>query len=220
MLPIFFSICGIYGKIGILWKKRWTSKVIFFWNYRLEKAELVKCPKKPIDRTLRNNQHVKVSETLLKSARQYFCHIFWSLWKKNRPKISVLVVSKILRLFVNILTPDDQHSLSVKGSVYRDQFRCYYLQIKKYFLNFFLHFQKLHKNLNILKKKMSLTVICFWNYRLQNAGLLKCIKSPVSDHLRTFTMLECPKDCSNICGTLFVIFFDHSEKKSAGKTLF
>ena len=32
-------------------------------------------------------------------------------------KTSVLVVSEILRLFVNILTPDDKYSLSVKASV-------------------------------------------------------------------------------------------------------
>ena len=74
-------------------------------------------PKKIPVRNLMDSQHVKVSERLLKSARQYFCHIFWSLWKKISSKNSVLVVSEILRLFVNILTPDDKYSLSVKASV-------------------------------------------------------------------------------------------------------
>ena len=73
--------------------------------------------KKSCVRTLMDSQHVKGSETLLKSARQYFCHIFWSLWKEISSKNSVLVVSEILRLFVNILTPDDKYSLSVKASV-------------------------------------------------------------------------------------------------------
>ena len=68
-------------------------------------------------RTLINSQHVKGSETLLKSARQYFCHIFWSLWKEISSKNSVLVVSTILTLFVNILTTDDKYSLFVKASV-------------------------------------------------------------------------------------------------------
>ena len=36
-------------------------------------------PKSPRVRTLMENQHVKVSERLLKSARQYFCHSFLSL---------------------------------------------------------------------------------------------------------------------------------------------
>ena len=73
--------------------------------------------KKPRVRTLMDSQHVNVSERLLKSARQYFSHTFWSLWKKISSKNSVLVVSEVLRLFVNILTPDEKSSLSVKASV-------------------------------------------------------------------------------------------------------
>ena len=74
-------------------------------------------PQKPRVRTLIDSQHVKGSEKLLKSARQYFCHIFLSLWKEISSKNSVLVDSEILRLFVNILTPDEKYSLSVKPSV-------------------------------------------------------------------------------------------------------
>ena len=74
-------------------------------------------PQKPRVRTLIDSQHVKGSEKLLKSARQYFCHIFLSLWKEISSKNSVLVDSEILRLFVNILTPDEKYSLSVKASV-------------------------------------------------------------------------------------------------------
>ena len=74
-------------------------------------------PKKPRVGTLMKDQHVKESERLLKSARQYFCHIFWSLWKIINSKIYVLVVSEILELFVNILTPDGKYSLSVKAGV-------------------------------------------------------------------------------------------------------
>ena len=74
-------------------------------------------PKKIPVRNLMESQHVKVSERLFKSARQYFCHIFWSLWEEISSKNSVLVVSETLSLFVNILTPDDKYSLSVKASV-------------------------------------------------------------------------------------------------------
>ena len=63
------------------------------------------------------SQLVKMPERLLKSARQYFSHIFWSLWSEITWKNSVLVVCEILRLFDNILTPEDQYSLSVKASV-------------------------------------------------------------------------------------------------------
>ena len=73
--------------------------------------------KKPRVRKLIDSQHVKASETLLKSARQYICHFFWSLWKKISPKNSFLAVFEILGLFVNIVTRDDKYSLSVKASV-------------------------------------------------------------------------------------------------------
>ena len=73
--------------------------------------------KKPRVRTVMDSQHVQVSETLLKSARQYFCHIFWSLGKKISSKNSVLVLSVTLRLFVKWLTRDDKYPLSVKASV-------------------------------------------------------------------------------------------------------
>ena len=68
--------------------------------------------KKPHVRTLTETQHVKGPGTLFKSVRQYFCHIFRSIWKKICLKNFVLVVYEILRLFVNILTPDDKYSLS------------------------------------------------------------------------------------------------------------
>ena len=73
-------------------------------------------PKTPRIRTLMDSQHVKEPETLFKTEWQYFSQIFWSLWKKISSKNSVLVVSSILTLFVNILTPDDKCSLSVKAS--------------------------------------------------------------------------------------------------------
>ena len=74
-------------------------------------------PKTARVRTFMESQHVKGSKRLLKSARQYFCDILWSIWNEISSKRSVLVVSEILRLFVNILTPNDKYSLSVKASV-------------------------------------------------------------------------------------------------------
>ena len=65
--------------------------------------------KKPRVKTLMDSQYVKPSERLLKSARQHFCHIFWSFWNEISSNNSILVVSKSLRLFFNILTPDDKY---------------------------------------------------------------------------------------------------------------
>ena len=113
-------------------------------------------PKKPRVRTLMDSEDVKGSGTLHKSAQQYFCLIFWEVWKKIGSKKPVLVVYEILRLCVNILTPNERRSLSVKVTVYSKQFEWNYLQIKKYFLIFFLHFRNLHKILNTFKEKMIL----------------------------------------------------------------
>ena len=137
-------------------------------------------PKKPHVRTLKAGQHVKGFKTLLQSACQYFSGIFWAIWKKISSKNFVLVVSEILRLFVNILIPDEKYSLSVKASVQPNQFKENFVEIEKHFLNFFLHFRNLNYILNTLKKKWASEVISFWNYRLKKAGLLKCLKSPVS----------------------------------------
>ena len=124
-------------------------------------------PEKSRIRTLMDSQHVKGDETLHKSALEYFCQIFWSLWNKISSKILVLVVSEILRLLVDRLTPDDKYSLPVKANVYNNQFKCNYLRIRKYFLNFLLHFQNLHKSCNTLKKKLSLRG--YWFLKLQTA---------------------------------------------------
>ena len=71
-------------------------------------------PKKPYVRTFMDGRHVKWSERLLKSARQYFRDVFSSLWGEISWKSSVLVVSEILRMFVDLLSPDEQYPLSVK----------------------------------------------------------------------------------------------------------
>ena len=49
-------------------------------------------------------------------------------------------------------------------------------------------------------------MITLWNYRLENVGLLKCLKSLVSEHLFTVNMLKDPKDCLNLHGSIFVRF--------------
>ena len=119
----------------------------------------------------------------------------------------LLVVSEILRLFVKMLKPDDNYSLSVKASVERHQFKCNYVKIKEYFPSFLLHFRNLHKITITLKKIWASEVISFWNYRLQKAGLVKSLKRPLSEHLWTVNMLKGPKDCLNKHGTIFLIFF-------------
>ena len=85
-------------------------------------------PKKPRVRTLMDTQHVKVSETLHKSAQQYFPLIFSAVLKKISSKNSVLVVYEVLILCVNILAPNEKGSVSVKVTFWSNQFECNYLQ--------------------------------------------------------------------------------------------
>ena len=70
------------------------------------------------------------------------------------------------------------------------------------------------------KKKWASEVICLLNYRVKKAGLLKCLKSRVSEHLRTVNMLKVLKHCLNLHGSIFVVFFDDSERISARKIFF
>ena len=74
-------------------------------------------PKKLSARTLIESQYVKGSKTLVKSARQQLSNFFLSLWKEINLKNFVLVVSEIMKSFVNILTPDDEYSYLGKASV-------------------------------------------------------------------------------------------------------
>ena len=55
------------------------------------------------------------------------------------------------------------------------------------------------------------------NYRLQKTWLLKYLKSHVSEHLWTVSMLKGPKYCLNLHGSKFVIFSEHSKRTSVRK---
>ena len=117
---------------------------------------ILKSLKSPVSEHLWSLNMVKAPKHGLNHHGIFFCHNSLSLWRKMSLKNSVFVLTGILRHFVNILTADEKCSLSVKASVSRNQYKCNYLKIKKYFLNFFLHFNNPHKILNYLEKKISL----------------------------------------------------------------
>ena len=165
-----------------------------------------------------DSQHVKESERLLKSARQYFCHIFWSLRNEISSENSVLVVSDILRLFVNILTPD--FSL-IKSECLTPPIQIAIISKSKKIFPIFLSISEIYIKFGILwKRRSAWEVISFWYFRLQKAELLQSLKSSLSEHLWTVNMLKGPKDYFNLHGSIFVRFFDNSERKSARKFLF
>ena len=89
-----------------------------------------------------------------------------------------------------------------------------YLFLKIYI--YFFCFTNFYKKLELLsKKRWSSKVIPFLNYRLQKAELLKCPKNPMSEHLWTVNMLMGPEHCLNLHGSIFGIFFDQLQRKSA-----
>ena len=91
--------------------------MISIWNYRLQKAGLLKCLKNSVSEHLWTVNMLKGSKDFLNQHGIIFLIFFLTLWMKISSKNSVLLVSDILRLFVNILTPDDKYSVSVKATV-------------------------------------------------------------------------------------------------------
>ena len=142
-------------------------------------------PKKPCVRILMDSQYVKRAKRSYKSARQCFCHIFWSLWRGTTWKNSLLVVSEILRLFVNILKPVLQVFSLSKSECLTQTVQMQLSQYQKIFPQFFLLFHNLHKIFNTWKNRWTSEVISFWNCRLQKVDLLKSPKFHVSEHLWT-----------------------------------
>ena len=113
----FFPHLQNLDKIWNTLKKKMSQRGYLLLKLQTAKSGVTQMPKKRSARTLVDSQRVKGSETLLKSEQQYFSHVFWSLWERKNSKNSFLVVSIVLRHFVDIFTHDDKYSLSVKSSV-------------------------------------------------------------------------------------------------------
>ena len=71
--------------------------------------------------------------------------------------MSLLLISEILQLFVNILTS----TLFVIGGIYSNQFNCNYPRNKKFFLGSLLCLWNIHQIFNFLEKKMTLIAYVF-----------------------------------------------------------
>ena len=59
----------------------------------------------------------------------------------------------------------------------------------------------------------------FWTCGLPKTWLDKRLKSPVSEHPLTSQMVNGPKHCWNLNGSIFTIFIGHCEGKSVGEIL-
>ena len=74
-------------------------------------------PKKRVSEHFWTVNMLKGSKDCLNQHGTIFLIFFLTLWNKISSKNSVLVVSEILRLIVNNLTPNEMYCLSVKTSV-------------------------------------------------------------------------------------------------------
>ena len=131
--------------------------MMYLRNYRLQKALLLKC--------LRRSEWEHLSTVnMLKSLKQSWnmqgSSFVISLWKSFSSTNSFL--SQTLRLFDDILTPDDKYSVSAKVTVHYNQFKCYYQEKPKKIFNLINHFWNLYEIFNILKQKMSLIADVFF----------------------------------------------------------
>ena len=104
-------------------------------------------------RTPFNSQHVKGSQTLLKSARQQFYRLLSSLRRKWSWKISLLLIFKVLGLFLCTLSADDKYSLPNSENL-RQPIQMYFSQNPKNFSRSFYSISKIYiKSWIFLKKR-------------------------------------------------------------------
>ena len=59
--------------------------------------------------TFFDSQHVKGSQTLVRSVWERFYHIFSPLWREQIWKICLLLICEILGVFVDTLTADEKY---------------------------------------------------------------------------------------------------------------
>ena len=113
--------------------------------------------KKSRFRRLFHKQHGKRSQTLLKSVRQHFYHIHWSMWRQLSWKKSLLVIWKILGLFVNILTVNAEYSILNRDNLMQPIRKQLYKKQKSFSELSLPSLKSGHfEVLNIFKKKMNL----------------------------------------------------------------
>ena len=100
--------------------------------------------------------------------------------------------------------------VSLRGLIWRYQFRCNYRRNKKLFLKFFLYFRTLVYVLVISEETMTLINFVFPKLRTPKTWLDKCLKSPISEDSSRRNMVNGSKHCWNLHGSTFIIFIDHS----------
>ena len=72
----------------------------------------------------------------------------------------------------------------------------------------------------VFKIKILTVLLLCRSFSLKIVGLFISLKNPVSEHLWTVNILNVPKQCLKLHGSIFVIFSDLSERKSVRQIVF
>ena len=94
-----------------IFKKKITLIAYLLFRLRPAKNVVTYMCKKSSFRLPFEKEHGKLVSALLKSQGQHLYHIYWSMGKQFNCKKSLLIMWKILRPFVNILSAADKYSL-------------------------------------------------------------------------------------------------------------
>ena len=109
---------------------------------------------------LSNKQHDKRAQTLFKSDRRQFYHIYLLLQRQLSLKKSLLVIREILRLFVNTFTPNDKYSF-LNREYLTQRIHMYLSQLHKHSSEIFSPFLKSRLNFEHIQEKMILIANVF-----------------------------------------------------------
>ena len=100
-----------------IFKKKITLIDYLFLRLRPAKIGVRYVCKKPRFRLPFQKEHAKRVSTLFKFERQHLYHIYWSTGRQFSCKMSLLVICKSLRLFLNTMTAVDKCSLPNKDNL-------------------------------------------------------------------------------------------------------
>ena len=166
-----------------------------FWKWKTVKDLIRPLSKKHRLRTPFGSESVKGSQTLVKSEREHFHHIFSSLLENLIWKISPLVICQMVGWFCNTLTANDKYPVwdceNLSSPIQTEL--CLKRKNEKLFLIFLFPFWNLHQILNTLKITMIVIAPSFPKLQTVKELVWPLSKKRFSEHTLRINMLKDPK---------------------------
>ena len=199
--PFFSLFWNVHHTLNIL-KKRSSSSLMYFRNYRLSKFWLDRSLNSVVSEDPSTFNMLKSPKHLWNLHESTFIIFFSHSEDKMIPKISPLLKFEILRLFLKTLAADDTYAVWV----YADLQFPIQMQLSEKRETFLFHLWNLHQYLNILKKKMMVIANVF--LRLPT---VKDLVRPLSEKRRFRTSFDSQhvkvtQNLWNLHESTFIIF--------------